>query len=268
MASLSYKRQGAGEPIVLVHGLGSRWQVFSPILAGLARTHEVVAIDLPGFGGSPLYEGVVPGPHGYAEWLATWLTENGIERPHLVGSSMGGGVALELGRRGVASSVTAFAPVGFWRTPGIRWSQGMLTVLRSAAQVAGPVVGRALEHPLGRSLLLAPLVGRPASYPADAARCDIEALGHASAFAEARDDFANYRLGPHDDAGSLGDIPVTIAWGTRDVVLTHRRQSARAREALPAARHIDIRHAGHLPFHDDPEACTRIVLDTIAREAP
>lgn len=260
MTTISHDRRGSGSPIVLVHGIGSRWQCFEPILDQLAEQHETIAVDLPGFGASPLVDGVRPGPRGYADWLAGWLADNGIERPHLVGSSMGGGVGIELGRRGIASGVTAFSPVGFWGTPGLRWTQAMLTGLRSAAVVAGPALGRLLEHPAGRAALLGAMFGQPTRLSADDARADVAGLAAATAFPAARKDFGNYHLGADDDQGSLPDIPVTIAWGTRDVVLIHRTQSARARVALPFAQHVDLAGCGHLPFNDDPDTCARLVL--------
>ena len=257
-------RRGSGDPIVLVHGIGSRWQCFEPILDRLAERHEVIGIDLPGFGASPLVDGVRPGPRGYADWLGTWLADNGVERPHLVGSSMGGGVGLELGRRGIASSVTAFSPVGFWRTPGLRWTQSVVTTLRSAARVGGPVLNRAMDHPAGRAALLSNMFGHPTRVPPEVARADLAGLAGATGFAAARNDFGSYFLSPEDDPGALVDIPVTIAWGTRDVVLIHRSQSARAREVLPFARHVDLAGCGHLPFNDDPAACARLVLEDAA----
>lgn len=257
-------RRGSGSPIVLVHGIGSRWQCFEPILDRLAQHHEVIAISLPGFGGSPLVDGVRPGPRGYAEWLAGWLADNAIERPHLVGSSMGGGVALELGRQGVASAVTAFSPVGFWATPGVRWTQGLLTGLRLGARHARPVLEPLLGHPAGRAVLLSSLFGHPTRVPADVARADLAGLAAGPAFSAARRDFANYVASAEDDLGGLPDIPVTIAWGTRDVVLTHRTQSARARRLLPLARHVDLAGCGHLPFNDDPAACAGLVLTDAA----
>ena len=57
----SYERRGAGDPIVLVHGLGSRWEVWEPILDRLAEQHDVIAVDLPGFGQASLERGVQPG---------------------------------------------------------------------------------------------------------------------------------------------------------------------------------------------------------------
>lgn len=261
---INLDRRGAGDPIVLVHGIGSRWQCFEPILDQLAASHEVIAIDLPGFGASPLVDGVRPGPRGFATWLAGWLADNDIERPHLVGSSMGGGVALELGRQGLASSVTAFSPAGFWGPVGLRWVQGVVTALRGAAVTAGPVLGRAVDHPAGRAALLSSMFGHPTQVPPAMARGDLAALAGATGFAAARRDFAAYCLSADDDPGALPEIPVTIAWGTRDVVLTHRTQSARARAVLPSARHVDLPGCGHLPFNDAPEICARLVLEAVA----
>lgn len=262
----SHDRRGSGDPLVLVHGIGSRWQCFEPVLDRLAEQHEVIAVDLPGFGAAPLVDGIEPGPRGYADWLAGWLADNGIERPHLVGSSMGGGVALELGRDGLASAVTAFSPVGFWQAPGLRWTQALLTGLRLAARTSGPALGRLVEHRAARAVLLSTMFGHPTKVPPDAARADLAGLAGATAFEAARHDFGRYRLSAADDPGALTDIPVTIAWGTRDVVLTHRTQSVRARAALPFARHVDLPGCGHLPFHDDPEACARLVIEDATKK--
>jgi pimeloyl-ACP methyl ester carboxylesterase len=249
---------------VLVHGIGSRWQCFEPILDRVAESHEVIAIDLPGFGASPLVDGVRPGPRGYAHWLTGWLADNDIERPHVVGNSMGGGIALELGRAGVAASVTAFSPIGFWKAPGLRWTQGLVTTLNVASRRAGPMLAPLVDYRVGRLALLGTLFGHPTRVAPDVARADLMALAGATGFTAARDDFGNYFLSPDDDPGALADIPVTVAWGTRDLLLTHRTQSARARAALPYARHIDLRTSGHLPFNDDPDTCARIVLEDAA----
>ncbi|HEX8779720.1 MAG TPA: alpha/beta hydrolase, partial [Nocardioides sp.] len=193
-----------------------------------------------------------------------WLEGQGLVRPHLVGSSMGGAVSLELGRAGRAASVTAFAPAGFWHTPGLRWSQLLLTSLRGTSRLAGGLVDRALDHDAARAALLAPLFGRPAAVSPAAAREDVAGLVGACAFAAARDSFTSYRWSPGDDVGGLADIPVTVAWGTKDVVLTHRTQSRRAREVLPSARHVDLAGCGHLPFNDDPATCAALVASTVA----
>ena len=47
-ATLNHVRRGAGEPVVLVHGLGSWWRVWEPVLDRIAAEREVIALDLPG----------------------------------------------------------------------------------------------------------------------------------------------------------------------------------------------------------------------------
>lgn len=259
----SYDRRGTGAPLVLVHGLGSRWQVFEPVLERLAEHREVISVDLPGFGESPSDPAVRPGPHGYAEWLAGFLQDLGVERPHVAGNSMGGGVALELGRSGVASRVTAFAPIGFWRRPGRLWTQGLLGGMRGFATSAPGLVARLNHSTPTRAATLAPFFGRPWKVSEQAARLSVAGLVGAEAFPDARASFSDYTWTEADDPGALTTIPVTVAWGTRDVTLVHRTQSRRARTLLPFARHVDLPGCGHLPFNDDPELCTRILLEDL-----
>jgi pimeloyl-ACP methyl ester carboxylesterase len=113
---LNHHRGGLGEPLVLMHGIGSRWQVWSPVLETLERERDVIALDLPGFGASPM------APHEQPRSLETLtdsvvelLDELSLERPHVAGNSLGGWLALELAKRGRASSVTALSPAGFFR---------------------------------------------------------------------------------------------------------------------------------------------------------
>jgi len=257
----SYDRRGEGSPLVLVHGIGSRWQVFAPVIDALAEHHDVISVDLPGFGGTPVVQGVTPGPVGYAGWLAEFCESLGVERPHVVGNSMGGGIAIELGRRGMASRVTAFSPIGFWGTPGRIWTQGLLSGLRLLAVHAGPVVEQLAAHKPTRAAAFAPLFGHPGKVTRAEAEGHLAGISVAASFPEARSSFTHYNLEEGDDFGKLRDIPVTIAWGTRDLTLIHRTQSAKARLVLPFAHHVDLPGSGHLPFSDDPALCVRVILE-------
>ena len=106
--AVHHHREGRGAPLVLLHGIGHRWQAYAPVLADLARDFDVVACDSPGFGRSPaLPDGVRPAVPAYADAFAGWLAREGIERPHVVGNSMGGAIALELARRGLVRTATA-----------------------------------------------------------------------------------------------------------------------------------------------------------------
>lgn len=255
---INLDRRGSGDPLVLIHGIGSRWQVFEPIIDRLAEDHEVLAIDLPGFGGSPADPAVSAAPRGYAERLVVLFDELGIERPHVVGNSLGGGIALELGRQGVACRVTAFSPIGFWRMPGRIWCQCVLTSLRTTGRVAAPLVETLAANKATRAMLLGAFYGHPIRVSPERAIADARGLVGSTMFQAARHGFTGYTLG--GSPGALTQLPVTIAWGTRDILLTHRTQSARARAALPLARHVDLPGCGHLPFHDDPGLCADVIL--------
>src|ERR1700760_2329735 len=108
--TIVYDRTGDAPPLVLAHPLGADRRVWDPVLPLLSVAHEVITVDLPGFGESPPLRDVTPTPRALAAVVEASLADLGIGRAHVVGNSLGGWVALELGRAGVADRVTAIAP--------------------------------------------------------------------------------------------------------------------------------------------------------------
>ena len=259
----SYLRRGSGSPLVLVHGIGSRWQCWEPVIDLLAEHHDVIAVDLPGFGETPLDTAVEAGPAGFALWVADLLKELGVSDPHVVGNSMGGGVALEMGRNGVASRVTAFSPIGFWRLPGRIWCQGLVTGVRDLGKVLRPALPQLTAVPAAKAVLVGTMMARPSRVSSESALLQAHGVVDCAGFTGARASFTSYTFDERSQPGALADLPVTIAWGTRDYLLTHRTQSRRAREVFPFARHVDLPGLGHIPFSDDPEVCARVILDEV-----
>ena len=250
---MRYHREGSGRPLVLIHKLGSRRQVWKPILPELAARFDVIAVDLPGFGESPPDDGPADVPH-FADRVVALLDSLGITRPAVAGSSLGGAVALALGRRGVARSVTAFAPIGFYGAGGALWCQAVVTAARLGGGALGPLLPALLRTRAGRVALCGLFYAHPAGLPAQDCLDDARALIAAPGFDDARRELATWRH-PGGDG-----VPVTIAWGTRDLVLPYR-QAGRARRLLPGARHVRLEGCGHLPFGDDPAACVRLLLE-------
>nr|BFE70846.1 hypothetical protein GCM10020092_041470 [Actinoplanes digitatis] len=111
----------------------------------------------------------------------------------------------------------------------------------------------------GRAALCSIFYGRPGRVSAVDCLDSARALSAAPGFAAARRAFGVWRLPVGADPAGLSAIPVTIAWGTRDLVLPHRRQARRALEELPDARHVLLPGCGHLPFADDPERCADLL---------
>ncbi|MDQ6898395.1 MAG: alpha/beta hydrolase [Candidatus Dormibacteraeota bacterium] len=95
---IAYRRAGQGPTIVFLHGFFGDSRVWRPQLDGLADEFDVVAWDAPGCGRSSDPPDSYRMPD-YADCLAGFIRELGLERPHLVGLSFGGALALELYRR-------------------------------------------------------------------------------------------------------------------------------------------------------------------------
>jgi pimeloyl-ACP methyl ester carboxylesterase len=255
---VNHHRRGTGEPLVLIHGVGSHWQIWSPVIDALAEHHDVIAVDSPGFGRSPMLEpGLDPTVHVYADAFERFFEELGLRGPHVAGNSMGGGIALELARRSAVSSATAIAPVGFWTARERRFCQlslGLSHDVPAAVRAASMALAGAAA---GRTLLLGQIFARPWRIPAADARATLEDFWAAPGFSAALAAFDRYTFRAGHE---LRHLPVTVAWGSRDRLLLFGRQAPRARRALPEARHVTLTGLGHTPFYDDPAMVAQAML--------
>jgi pimeloyl-ACP methyl ester carboxylesterase len=92
---VNYVDIGSGPPLLLVHGLGGAWQNWLEVIPTFASTHRVVALDLPGFGASPMPAERIS-ISGYGRLVDAFCQEVGIERSAVVGNSMGGFIGAEI----------------------------------------------------------------------------------------------------------------------------------------------------------------------------
>ena len=92
---IAWERRGAGAPLLLIHGLGyARWG-WEPVVDALARQHDVISFDNRGIGESDAPPGPYTVPMLAADAVAV-LDAAGVERAHVLGTSLGGMVALQL----------------------------------------------------------------------------------------------------------------------------------------------------------------------------
>lgn len=254
--TVHFHRRGTGPALVLIHGIGHRWQAWEPILDHLAEHHDVIAIDLPGFGRSPVPEGGMPKdmPATVAA-MGEFFASLGLSRPHVAGNSLGGGIALELAAAGLAASATAFAPAGFFTEAERQRAIAILGLMRATTYPPPGLLRKALSRPEIRRQAFGQLMVHPDRLSTERVVGDALALRNATGFWSVAKASRRYEF-----AGTA-TVPVTVAWGTHDRILPPH-QAERARERLPKARHVTLDGCGHVPMSDAPDLVARVVLDT------
>lgn len=253
---LNHYRAGRGAPLVLMHGIGMRWQAWEPVLPRLAAEREVIAVDLPGFGASPMPPpGTPPGIVSLTRLVADFLREIGIERPHAAGNSLGGWVSLELARRGLVRSATGLSPAGFHNGRERVFQRTSLAVTRRACRLLAPYADRLMRPRLARVAFSSQYFAHPTRIPARDTAANIRAAAGAPWFDETLRAITREGFG----GGEQITVPVTIAWGERDRLLLPR-QARRAQRAIPSVRIVTLRGCGHVPMSDDPEQVADVLL--------
>jgi pimeloyl-ACP methyl ester carboxylesterase len=256
--ALTRHRGGTGPPLVLVHGLGLTWRSWQPVLDDLEVRHDVIAIDLPGFGESPpLPASTAPTPTRLADAVEAELDRLGLDAPALVGNSLGGWVTLELARRGRATRAVVISPSGLESPPERALVIALNELMRVRARFGAPL-GRWLTAPvLARVMLFGGLRSRPWRVSPEAAVHDLHDFGDSPAFQSTLASTVATRAPVW-----LGEIqvPVRVAYGTLDLMLgvfTAPRFAA----AIPGAELIPLPAVGHVPMLDNPELVARTILD-------
>jgi pimeloyl-ACP methyl ester carboxylesterase len=259
--ALTRHRGGSGPPLVLVHGLGLSWRSWQPVLDALEVSHDVIAIDLPGFGESPrLPDGAAPTPTRLADAVESELDRLSLEAPVLVGNSLGGWVALELARRGRAGRTVVISPSGLESPPERAFVIALNEQMRLRARFGAPL-GRWLTAPaLARVMLFGALRSKPWRLSPDAAARELYDFGHSPGFQSTLSATVATRAPMW-----LGEIqvPVRVAYGTLDLMLG-AFTAPRFAAAIPGAELVSLPAVGHVPMLDDPDLVVRTILDFTA----
>ena len=252
---LTRAREGAGEPLLLLHGLGMSWRTWKPVLPALAARRDVLALDLPGFGSAA--PPAAPATIGaLTDAVEAELDRAGLARVAAAGNSMGGSVALELARRGRATEVVVVGPSGI-ETPAERLAIIALNeVQRAVYSAAAPAARLVAANPASRSALLGWLHGRPWRIaPADGAAEIRDFAGAPSFHAALRSVTGTWT--PSELAEVR--VAVRVCLGSRDVLLG-APNAPRFAAAIPAARTVALPGCGHVPMSDDPERVAAAIL--------
>jgi pimeloyl-ACP methyl ester carboxylesterase len=256
---LSIAEAGAGAPVVLIHGLGATKASFLPTLTALAGTHRCIAVDLPGFGDSVKPIRARYDARFFARSMIALLDALELEQAHLVGNSMGGRVALELGlsARDRVGRLALLAPSLAWLrnrpwAPLLRLVAPQLGLIQPTPR---PIVEAIVERvvPGGRDEWTAAGMD-------EFLRSYLTARGRAAFYAAARN---IYLEEPYGERGLWTRLPALeppslFVWGRRDplVPLAFKRH---VRAALPASQHLEL-NCGHVPQLERPKQTHDAIL--------
>lgn len=250
---LAYDRTGDGPPLVLLHPLGADRRVWDPIVARLRDHRELIAVDLPGFGESPVFDRV-PTPRALAAAVAEQLRALGVKRPHVAGSSLGGWIALELGLVGAAGTVTGIGPAGLWPGP----LAAKRVIAHRLAGALAPLVGPLARSRAGRRLLLSNTAAHPGRIPGPDASHLVRTYGLAPGFKAVNDQM---RAGVFSGLERIR-VPVTLVWPEHD------RLVVRPPWLPDNVRNVTLDDAGHIPMWDAPDELAEILLTASAEPSP
>ena len=256
---LAYVRGGSGEPLLLIHGLTTSSFIWDSLLPIFAVRHDVIAIDLLGTGDS---DRPVPSDcslSAHADRLVSFIDELGLDRIHLVGHDIGGGVAqiISVRNAGRVATLALVNTVGYdywpvqpiiaFRTPFLRQlamaslDLGMLRlVIRRAVHRRERITPEIFEHIQNE-------IAVPSSRRAflNSTRClnnsDLTVI--------------------NDDLKEL-PMPVLIVRGERDLYLSPEI-SARLHREIPGSRLVKVPDAGHFIQLDEPRLLSKTILDHI-----
>jgi pimeloyl-ACP methyl ester carboxylesterase len=247
------RREGPGDPLLLLHSLGGTLGQWNPVLDRLAAQRDVIAVDMPGFGGSPgLPAGVEPSARNLAAAVLEFAGTLGLgSKPGVTGISLGSWVAIECGRQGGVEAIVALCPAGFWREP----LQPRRNDAYNAARVMSPLAPALLRIPAVRDRVLATNVRNPERVPLADAVALLRGYGGGRGYPESN------RLMRANTVGDLSglDVPLTIAWAEFDRLVRNRPLPD---GVLPdSVRQIVLPGCGHVPTWDDPELVSRVILD-------
>ena len=266
-----YIEAGKGEPVVLLHGLGATNASMLPTLQALSEHYRVIAPDLPGFGDS---DKPLRSLHAafYARWVQDFCRALGLERPHLIGNSMGGRIAVEAGLRNpddVGKLVLLAPSPAFLRG---REYVRLVRILRpELALLPLPLSGRHVVNGI-RGMFSKPSRLERSWYESAAdefLRVFRSARGRICFFSAMRQ---IYLEEPHAPPGGFWGrlpgltAPALFVWGDRDR-LVPAKFGRHVERALPNATSVVLPDCGHVPQFEHPQRTHALVADFLAEPA-
>ena len=251
---------GDGPPIVFVHGLGGNWQNWLECLPRAARERRAIAVDLPGFGNSPMPPKDISISF-YARILDRLLETLGIDAAVVVGNSMGGFIGAELAinyparvERLVLGSAAGISSTSRARRP-------TMTMFRVSGVISSAALARSrtvVARPRLRHAVLSPVMRHPSHLRHDIL-LEIMPGSNAPGFMKALDALLDY-----DFTDRLSEIrcPTLLIWGREDMIVPVADADEYERQ-IRGSRKVIFDETGHVPMLERPQSFNDCLMEFV-----
>jgi pimeloyl-ACP methyl ester carboxylesterase len=247
---INYVEIGSGPPLLLVHGLAGSWQNWLETIPHFAGTHRVLALDLPGFGESPMPAERISIP-GYGRLVDAFCEAVGMERGAVVGNSMGGFIGAEMGIQHPQRVEKLVLVSAAGLTIEHQRNEPALALMRRLEAV----LSWAATHPRAEFYLrprarrgLRYVFAHPERLPGPVVVEQVRGSGKPG-FIDALDALSDYAI--RDRLERIA-APTLVVWGDRDRLVPVDDADAFA-ELIPNARKIVYEDTGHVAMIERPE---------------
>jgi pimeloyl-ACP methyl ester carboxylesterase len=265
LGPISISEAGNGAPVLMLHGLGATKVSFLPTLAALAGDFRGIALDLPGFGDSVKPIRAAYDAAYFARAVTAVMDAEGLQTAHLVGNSMGGRVALEVGLR----APERVRRIGLL-APSLAWlrDRPWAPMLKLVAPQLGLIqpAPRAVVEAIVRRVIPGADNEWTAAGIDEFLRSYLTPRGRAAFYAAARNIYLEEPYGPEGLWTRLPELkpPSLFVWGKRDAVVPIQF-AAHVQEVLPAARHLEL-NCGHVPQLERPQQTHAALADFLSAD--
>lgn len=263
-AEVNYVEIGEGEPLIFVHGLGGCWRNWLESLPYFGRSHRAIALDLPGFGHSPMPSWEID-MQAYGRLLHDFCEKLGIDRvAALVGHSMGGFLSteatIEQPSRFDRLVLVSAAGISFAESQGRRVNARVRMFEATVPFLS--VKGRRLwvKHPRGRQLAFGSLFRYPNRLRPELLAEQIEPGVNSPGFLP-----ACLAIGGYDTRHRLPEIeiPTMVVWGLSDRIVPV--EAAIGYHRLIAGSRLEIfERTGHMPQLERPARFNALLDEFLA----
>ncbi|MDQ8044646.1 MAG: alpha/beta hydrolase, partial [Solirubrobacteraceae bacterium] len=264
--TVNYVDVGSGPVVICVHGLSGNWMNWLENIPQLAREHRVIAIDLPGFGRSPMPQSEIT-IGLYADVLIALLHKLGLQTATLIGNSMGGQISAKLAieHPELIDRLVLVSPAGVTidiaRNPQVLWVLKTFGWLYSAGARTASLGSDPLSKsaPLRRALL-GVVCRYPERLPGPLVQRQIFGAG-TPGFAPAVHAIGNCDL---SDELERIELPAQLIWGRNDRIVPSGDLRLWTRD-IAGSESVIYEDTGHVPMFERPARFNADVNAFLAR---